>query len=68
MIYMSTKSCISAYATLENKAKFEEMITERRNKKESGITEDGETVKFNLAVEVVLREVRILHHFCSPFQ
>jgi hypothetical protein len=65
---MSTKSCTLAYATLENKAKFEEMITERRNKKESGIAEDGETVKFNLAVEVVLREVRILHHFFSSFQ
>jgi hypothetical protein len=65
---MSTKSCTLAYATLENKAKFEEMITERRNKKESGIAEDGETVKFNLAVEVVLREVRIIHHFFSSFQ
>ena len=35
------------------------MITERRNKKEAGIAEDGETVKFNLAVDVVLREVNI---------
>lgn len=57
-----------AYATLENKAKFEEMITERRNKIESGIVEDGETVKFNLALEVVLREVSSLRLFSSSFE